>query len=622
MLLHGELLRGRYEGGVSGAPVAGGELAHRALPGAPASGADAGIAELAPQPRPRGELQQRPGQVVGIRPTEEAGVTVLDQRRGPTFGDGHNRQTAGGRLEDDLAISVGTTAEEEGIGTGVGARQVIAGEPAEEGGPLAKPLPQLAFLGTAAGEQQVQTGVRGVGAEESLGQQVDPLFAGQTPRVEDLDLAGEGTAVGFGWVEALDVDAALPAAQATGVSAEGDNRGVGGGARGEDRRRSRVEGAEPGAGQRLQGAVATAHPGVSGDLGVVAGEQRHAGNPAHQRRRDPGRSGGGYVDEVIGALRQGLDQVRQARDAEGHPFVEGDLQLRRGGQAAVDAGVGADDVDVEAGDAALANLFDRVGDPMHRADPVGDHRNPLPLPTPVPQLRFLGAEESGGRRIRHRRYQRLEEPGDRSGKVTVGDSLPTTVDRLPQTTVMPAPGPPVQISMGEPIRLQVVDQLPPPKIQPHSVQPSLQQSPSILRPNISSNLPLPGSSLPNHPFGHLQHSGRIRTSNSARGEGGDPLPGPSPLLSGEGVPSLPHHKRSRRQSHSRMSPLSSAALFPMRFNVPVAHMPKKLFRRRGRGRLGEGAADVDAGMVVGTADAGAAVGLDVDGGGHVQLGGP
>ena len=40
----------------------------------------------------------------------------------------------------------------------------------------------------------------------------------------------------------------------------------------------------------------------------------------------------------------------------------------------------------------------------------------------------------------------------------------------------------------------------------------------------------------------------------------------------------------------------------------------------GRG-LGEGAADVDAGVVVGAADAGAAVGLDVDRGGEVELAG-
>ena len=46
---------------------------------------------------------------------------------------------------------------------------------------------------------------------------------------------------------------------------------------------------------------------------------------------------------------------------------------------------------------------------------------------------------------------------------------------------------------------------------------------------------------------------------------------------------------------------------------------EKLFRRGGGRHLGEGAADVHAGVVVGAADPGAAVGLDVDRGGHVEL---
>jgi hypothetical protein len=263
-----------------------------------------------------------------------------------------------------------------------------------------------------------------------------------------------------------------------------------------------------------------------------------------------------------------------------------------------------------------------MGDTMHRANPVGDHRDPPPLATAVAQLRFLGAEEGSRRRVWHGGYERLEEAGDDPGEVAAGDSLGAAVDRLAQPAVMPATSAPVEINMGEPISLQIGDQVPPAKVEPNSVQPGLQQRPSVLRPHISSNLPLPGSPLPDHPFGHLQDSGRIRTGNSARGDGGEALAGPSPLLSAEGLPSVPHHKRPRRQRHRGMRPLSGAALFPLRFGVAPQHVGKKLFRRRGRGHLGEGAADVDAGMVVGTADAGAAVGLDVDGGRHVQLGGP
>ncbi len=54
----------------------------------------------------------------------------------------------------------------------------------------------------------------------------------------------------------------------------------------------------------------------------------------------------------------------------------------------------------------------------------------------------------------------------------------------------------------------------------------------------------------------------------------------------------------------------------------MADVGEKLLRGLRRRRLRVGAADVDAGVVVGAADAGAAVGLDVDRGGEVELAGP
>jgi hypothetical protein len=49
---------------------------------------------------------------------------------------------------------------------------------------------------------------------------------------------------------------------------------------------------------------------------------------------------------------------------------------------------------------------------------------------------------------------------------------------------------------------------------------------------------------------------------------------------------------------------------------------EELSRRVGVGRLGVGASDVDPGVVVGAADGDPALGLDVDGGGRVELAGP
>ena len=61
-------------------------------------------------------------------------------------------------------------------------------------------------------------------------------------------------------------------------------------ARREDHARGAVEGAERRLGHRLEAAVAAAQAGVGGELGVVAGEQRRAGDPTEQRGGDAGRA--------------------------------------------------------------------------------------------------------------------------------------------------------------------------------------------------------------------------------------------------------------------------------------------------------------------------------------------
>ena len=67
-------------------------------------------------------------------------------------------------------------------------------------------------------------------------------------------------------------------------------------------------------------------------------------------------------------------------------------------------------------------------------------------------------------------------------------------------------------------------------------------------------------------------------------------------------------------AHLAAEPCSPCALTSSRADVR-----EELGRRRGRGRLGPRAADVDAGVVVAAADADAAVGLDVDRGRVVEL---
>ena len=110
----------------------------------------------------------------------------------------------------------------------------------------------------------------------------------------------------------------------------------------------------------------------------------------------PDGPGRGEVDEVVAALGQRLDDRREAGDADLQAPVEGDVDLGHRAQAAVDVAVGADHLDLVAGDAALADLLDRVGDPVHAAEAVGDERHPRPVAVRAGELELLAAQE--GRR--------------------------------------------------------------------------------------------------------------------------------------------------------------------------------------------------------------------------------
>ena len=231
------------------------------------------------------------------------------------------------------------------------------------------------------------------GAQEALGEQVHALLTGEPAGVEDLDLAWEVLARGLAGIEASHIDAALPAPEPSLLDPERQQRAIRRRARREDQRGRAVEGAESGLGNRLEPAVAAAQARVGGQLGVVAGDQRRAGDPVEQRRRDPGGAGRGDVDRVVATLRQGLGQAGKAGNAEAHAGVEGDLELGRRRQAPVDAGVGADHLDLEARHAELANLLDRRGNTVVGADPVGDQGDSRPLAEPGRQLRLLGTEE-------------------------------------------------------------------------------------------------------------------------------------------------------------------------------------------------------------------------------------
>ncbi len=78
-------------------------------------------------------------------------------------------------------------------------------------------------------------------------------------------------------------------------------------------------------------------------------------------------------------------------------------------------------------------------------------------------------------------------------------------------------------------------------------------------------------------------------------------------------------KRAGGKRDGGVRPLGGAALGAASGDVAGAQVIEKLSRRSRGGGLGESAADVDAGVIVAAADADAAVGLDVDRRGVVEL---
>ena len=144
---------------------------------------------------------------------------------------------------------------------------------------------------------------------------------------------------------------------------------------------------------------------------MVAAEDRHAHRAGDERRGGARRSRRAEVDEVVAPVGERLDDRRQARDADLQARVERDVDLGHRAEAAVDVVVGADDLDLEAGHAALAQLVERVRDAVHAADGVGDERDAQRLALAAGELGLLAAEEGRRRGVGDRRQAGVEERG-------------------------------------------------------------------------------------------------------------------------------------------------------------------------------------------------------------------
>ena len=306
------------------------------------------------------------------------------------------------------------------------------------------------------------------------------------------------------------------------------------------------------------------------------------------------------MDEVVASLGDRVDDRRHARDPDLQPAVEGHVDLGHRAQPPIDVGVGADHLDVEAADAALADLLERVRDPVHPADPVGNQRDPRAVAVAARQLGLLAAEERRGGRIRDRRHAGIEQR-QRSGAEV---ELPAVshrhdrVDRAGELALVDAPGPAVEVGVAELAVLQHRDQ--PPLVDPqlHRLQPGAKQRDRVVGPEVGAGGTVADVSLREHAFGDPQHGRRI---------------GPRGAVAAQ---------RPDRQRHRRVGPLRGAALVPVGSGVAGPDVREELGGGGGGGRLGERPPDVDSGVVIGPADGGAPVGLDVHERRQVQLFGP
>ena len=352
---------------------------------------------------------------------------------------------------------------------------------------------------------------------------------------------------------------------------------------------------------------------------VRAGERQAEHAPA-EGGGDARRAGRADVQQLVAALGERVDDRGDAGDADPQAGVERDLDLGHRRQPAVDMGVGSDHVDLEAGHAALPDLVERVSHAVHRADAVGDERDPDRLGSARREPALLAAEERGRRGVRDRGDAGLEdrEPGAhelalRAAAVLVavdervdrrglgrerGRRADHPADRRLELALVAAAGAPVEVGVREAVGLQVGDQVAVRQVQLDRREPGAQQRAGVFGAEVGGRAAATGVGVGHHPLDHLEDGGRV----------------------GLGAVLRAATERADGKRHRVVRPARRAALVAARLHAAGADVREELLRRGGPRSLGERAADVDPGVVVGPADPGPPVRLDVDRGREVELG--
>ena len=314
---------------------------------------------------------------------------------------------------------------------------------------------------------------------------------------------------------------------------------------------------------------------------MVAAHQRQPERAGDEHARDPGGAGRADVDRVEGAVGERLHGGGQAGDADREAGVVGHVDLGDGGQAQVDLGVGADDLDLEAGHAALADLFDRARDAVHRADPVGEDRHARRLAVvAVDRARRAWRARWRGRRRRGRRGSRRcsSRTGPRRRSST--SASPVAARTATSTAARSLRSCRRQARRKRPEWLKSSACIS--SISPRSSRWSSSTAESHARSRQRASAG--ERSAPVAPW-------RASPSRSSRWTMSAPCAGPGArtLLAIRRGP-----ERARGQGDRRVRPLRGAALLAVRGDAAGAHVREELGGRRGGGRGGEGAPDVNA----------------------------
>lgn len=174
------------------------------------------------------------------------------------------------------------------------------------------------------------------------------------------------------------------------------------------------------------------------------------------------------MHEIEAPLTDRVDCGRQARHADSQPRVEGHVEFADRRQPVVDRRVGADHLDLAAGDAALANLGDRAADAVRCADAVGEQRDAQRLGVVAAPARYRGhlallvGQERARGRVRNHGDAGLEDAlgrGEELPDAAVRERGERRLDGTPQTPFVSPRRAAVEVCVAELVGLHVLDQL-------------------------------------------------------------------------------------------------------------------------------------------------------------------